>query len=60
MVLCGGGALLRGIDKVIAEETGLPTRVAEDPISSVAHGTSLFLEKLDFWKRYLEGDDETT
>ncbi|KPL00185.1 MAG: rod shape-determining protein MreB [Planctomycetes bacterium SM23_65] len=60
MVLCGGGALLRGIDKVIAEETGLPTRIAEDPISSVAHGTSLFLEKLDFWKRYLEGDDETT
>ena len=60
MVLCGGGALLRGLDKVIAEETGLPTRIAEDPISSVALGTALFLERLDFWKRYLEGDDETT
>ncbi|HUW57549.1 MAG TPA: rod shape-determining protein [Planctomycetota bacterium] len=60
MVLCGGGALLRGLDRVIAEETGLPTRIADDPISAVALGTSLFLERLDFWKRYLEGDDETT
>jgi len=59
-MLAGGGALLRGIDKVIAEETGLPTQVADDPIASVARGTGLFLERLDFWKRYLEGDDETS
>jgi len=60
VMLAGGGALLRGIDKVIAEETGLPTQVADDPIASVARGTGLFLERLDFWKRYLEGDDETS
>ena len=60
MVLAGGGALLRGIDKVIAEETGLPCTIAEDPICAVAQGTGLFLERLDFWKSYLEGDDEST
>ncbi|HUU42891.1 MAG TPA: rod shape-determining protein, partial [Planctomycetota bacterium] len=59
MVLAGGGALLRGIDKVIAEETGLPCRVADDPVSAVALGTSVFLENLHKYKDFLEGDDES-
>ena len=58
MVVAGGGALLRGIDRVIAEETGLPVRIAEDPMSAVVMGTYMFLEQLDFWKQYLKGDDE--
>jgi rod shape-determining protein MreB len=60
LVMCGGGSLLRGIDKVIAEETGLPVRIADDPVAAVCRGTGLFLERLDFWKRYLEGDDESS
>ncbi len=59
MVLCGGGALLRGIDRVIVEETGLPVVVADDAISAVALGTYMFLEGLDFWKQYLKGEDES-
>jgi rod shape-determining protein MreB len=59
LVMCGGGSQLRGIDKVIAEETGLPVRIADDPVYAVCRGTGLFLERLDFWKRYLEGDDES-
>ena len=44
---CGGGALLRGIDRLIAKETGLTVRVAEDPLTAVARGTGAVLEELD-------------
>jgi rod shape-determining protein MreB and related proteins len=59
MVMAGGGSQLRGLDRVIAEETGLPTRVAESPSEAVARGTGVFIEDFDFYKAYLEGDDET-
>ncbi|MBF0484113.1 MAG: rod shape-determining protein [Candidatus Omnitrophica bacterium] len=39
IVLAGGGALLRGIDKRIAEETGLPVHIADDPLTAVVMGT---------------------
>lgn len=39
ITLTGGGALLRGLDKLIAEQTGIPTRVADDPLTCVALGT---------------------
>jgi rod shape-determining protein MreB len=51
IVLAGGGALLRGIDKLVAEETGLPVHVAEDPLSAVAEGTGRVLQELQFLKR---------
>ncbi len=51
IVLAGGGALLRGMDKLLTEETGLPVHVAEDPLSAVAEGTGKVLEELDFLKR---------
>ena len=44
MVLTGGGALLRGFDKLLSEETGLPVTIADDPLICVAKGGGIFLE----------------
>jgi rod shape-determining protein MreB len=51
IVLTGGGALLKGIDQLISEETGLPVHVAEDPLSAVAEGTGKLLDELDFLRK---------
>jgi len=53
MVLVGGGVMLRGLDKLAAEETGLPVRMADDPITAVARGTGILLENLDLYKDVL-------
>jgi rod shape-determining protein MreB and related proteins len=47
IVLTGGGALLRDIDKLLMEETGLPVVVAEDPLTCVARGGGRMLELID-------------
>ena len=47
IVLTGGGALLRGMDKLISEETGLPVFVADDPLTCVARGGGKALEMMD-------------
>lgn len=47
MMLTGGGALLRGLDKLLAVETGLPVLVAEDPLSCVVRGCGMALNALD-------------
>lgn len=44
IVMTGGGALLRGIDQAITEGTGLPVRLAEDPLTAVARGAGALLE----------------
>ncbi len=48
--LCGGGSLLRGMDTVLINATGLKAEIVEDPVSSVAHGTSVYMENLELWK----------
>ena len=47
MVLTGGGALLRDIDRLLMEETGLPVIIAEDPLTSVVRGSGKALEKIE-------------
>ena len=47
MVLTGGGALLRDLDKLLMEETGLPVFIAEDPLTCVARGGGIALEMID-------------
>ena len=59
MTMAGGGSQIRGLDRVIAEETGLPTRVAESPSEAVVRGTGVFIENFDAYKQFLEGEDET-
>ena len=56
IVLAGGGALLRGIDVVISNATGLDSRIAEDPLTCVARGTAIYLEPLEEWKATMEND----
>ena len=51
MVLAGGGALLHGLDKLVAEQTGLPAHLADDPLSAVAEGTGVVLNELHVIKR---------
>jgi rod shape-determining protein MreB len=57
LVLAGGGALLRGLDKRLREETGLPVHVAEDPLSAVAEGTGKVLQEITFLKRVTNSDN---
>jgi rod shape-determining protein MreB len=45
--LTGGGALLKDLDRLIAEETGLPVHIADDPLTCVARGGGMILEMLD-------------
>ena len=47
MVLTGGGALLRDIDRLLQEETGLPVFIAEDPLTCVVRGSGRALDKMD-------------
>jgi rod shape-determining protein MreB len=51
IVLTGGGALLKGLDLLLRQETNLPITVAEDPLSCVALGTGKVLDELDLLKK---------
>ena len=51
IVLTGGGSLLKNLDKLLREETGLPVSVAEDPLSSVVLGTGRMLSDFELLRK---------
>ena len=53
LVLTGGGALLKNIDKLISQDTGLPVTIADDPLSCVAVGTGRALENEELFSTML-------
>ena len=50
IMLTGGGALLKNLDKLIMETTDLPVHIAEDPLTAVVRGTGAILENLDYYR----------
>ena len=55
IMLAGGGALLRGLDRLIAHQTGLPVQVADNALFAVVDGAGKIVEELDFFKDMLVG-----
>ena len=53
ILLVGGGALLRGLDILIQDETRVPVKVADDPLTAVARGTGIILEDIDALREVL-------
>jgi len=51
--MAGGGSLLHGLDRLLAEETGMPVHVSENALSAVAVGTGIALEHFDVMQRVL-------
>lgn len=57
IILVGGGSLLRGLDTLIGEETKIPVRVSEDPLTAVVRGTGIILEDIDSLREVLARTD---
>ncbi|MCL6478525.1 MAG: rod shape-determining protein [Peptococcaceae bacterium] len=53
IVMAGGGSLLRGLDRLVSENTGMPVHLADEPLLAVAYGTGRVLENIDMLKRVL-------
>jgi len=51
--MAGGGALLKGLDKLISQETNIPVYACEDPLLAVARGTGKVLKNIEVLKRVL-------
>jgi rod shape-determining protein MreB and related proteins len=58
MALCGGGSLLRRLDRYLHEHTGLPVRLTAEPLTTVVQGLLLCLEQFDRWRPLLESSDD--
>jgi rod shape-determining protein MreB len=59
IVMAGGGSLLRGLDKMISQETEMPVYVCEDPLLAVARGTGAVLENVEDLRRLLSSARKT-
>ena len=57
IVLTGGGALLRNVDRLLTEETGIPCHIADRPLDCVAEGATIALEYIDVIRRSLPSDE---
>ena len=57
LVLTGGGALVRRLDKLMNEQLGIPVRVADDPLKTVVRGAAICAEHLDQWRDGLDAGD---
>lgn len=55
IVMAGGGALLRGLDRLLIKETGMPVHIAEEPLTAVVMGAGLALEHFDLLQRIMLG-----
>jgi rod shape-determining protein MreB len=53
IVLAGGGSLLRGLDRLVIEETGMPVHLAEEPLLAAAYGAGRVLENIDVLRKVL-------
>ena len=58
VMMAGGSAMLRGLDIVVQNATGLETRLADDPLTCVARGTAVYIENLDMFKETMESDED--
>ena len=56
VIIVGGGALLLGLDRRVAEATQMPVHIADDPLTCVARGTGVVLQELDRMSRVLVAD----
>jgi len=54
VTLCGGGALLRGLDQLLEKETGVPVRIADDPLLCVAHGLGIIVDDFESHRGLLD------
>ncbi len=51
IVMSGGTSLLNNFDRLLTEETGVPSHVAEDALFCVVRGTGVVMENIELWKR---------
>ncbi len=58
LVLSGGGALIKGLDKLLSNSLKIPIYLAEDPLTAVARGTGVILDDFDSYKEVLLSTDD--
>ena len=53
IILAGGGSLIRGLDRLVADQTEMPVRMMEDPLTAVVRGTGIVLEDIETLREVL-------